>query len=1274
MVMVGGAVHGGLPQRNSKEKMSAAEAAQLVQRGAAPRSNSAPEDGPGGLADEVGGGVAVAGATVEERELASFEHIDEFRTLLAEFLAAAAAGSQTVQKEGEVGSSVGRKGAPAQPPNPYQNPLIVKLLGILSPYQEQPYLLDPYLDELVIAPVQALQRIIRTGTDAAPLSLDSLCAPQLQELAVLIYSYTKIRGDKVITRFFPHEVDDLLPVIVSLELVSPNDTPDPPTISAAVWELRYVLLLWLSLVCMIPFDLRQLDQVAQRGDAASSLSVAERIETLGRRFLGSPGKERDAAAMMVGKLFQRRDLKNEALARFLQWSKQSARAEEASPFLQTGIMQALCEIIKISDPESIERHLPALQDLFNSSDSTSASAGGPESNPVVLQNVLVLRYEAKMACRLGLKLLKPRRTRRTKVAKSLDANLKTSTAGPGEDADQASAIQEACVDEDEDEDIPEQVDQFVSKLLTCLESKDTAVRYSAAKGIARLCERLPPSFVSQLTDAIRSLFAINVIEHADSGEEPDLSNASEHTWQGACMAIAELARRGLLSAEELDETMVWILRALTFDVRRGANSVGSAVRDAACYVLWALARAHTNAEALRSHAQSMATQLLVVATLDREVSIRRAASAAFQECVGRMGNIPHGIDVLRKTDFYAVGVRRNAFVLCAPDVARHDEYRPPLLNHLLTVTISHWDRSMRTLAAESIRALVDINFEAQAEQVTSTLLGSVKRHDAFTVHGSLLALSQLAELCGKHAESVVATNVLRICLDALHRAPLSVLRSTGAAWPLYAACELIRTTSTASLDAGKVHRDPAVELIAVPADTLKKWDEVLDQALARQEEYLHEALATAHGALSRVQDPTSRGWKSLHPTRQQSNALLLGYTDFTNRPALFEETMHFLLALLDLKDRSHSSVIEVRRNAVRSIDQAIRGLGRHLPTTLSQETSEKILATLLACLEDYTIDQRGDVGSWVRIASLTGLRHLTEEHVRYIQEPELSTRITKEQFDKILAGVLKQCVERIDAVREHAGAQLVAIRACSPPLPRMEGADLLAVALPEGEEVKFHDAGWAFPRITNLLEVPAYRVPLLRGIATSVASKSDMAQRIVGTSLLDWANAQPGRFDVLLRELHGLAVANFGSNSTFVPVISTMTLLVEGGAVDDLDSAEGDELTKKLGRLCTQSVDKMKSMSRVQASATLSVNLLRIPTARSRSLDALPLFLLHSFTAVRTAAAEQLYIVLQDIVEDEIPEEAEEILLNTKWAHRVQKVQTAKLQDVLRTNLQLEQE
>ncbi|CAN0574750.1 unnamed protein product, partial [Ectocarpus sp. 12 AP-2014] len=36
-----------------------------------------------------------------------------------------------------------------------------------------------------------------------------------------------------------------------------------------------------------------------------------------------------------------------------------------------------------------------------------------------------------------------------------------------------------------------------------------------------------------------------------------------------------------------------VRRALAYDVRRGAGGVGAHVRDAACYVCWAFARAYS---------------------------------------------------------------------------------------------------------------------------------------------------------------------------------------------------------------------------------------------------------------------------------------------------------------------------------------------------------------------------------------------------------------------------------------------------------------------------------------------------------------------------------------------------------------------------------------------------------------------------------------------------------------------------------------------------------
>lgn len=76
------------------------------------------------------------------------------------------------------------------------------------------------------------------------------------------------------------------------------------------------------------------------------------------------------------------------------------------------------------------------------------------------------------------------------------------------------------------------------------------------------------------------------------------------------------------------------MQALYFDIRKGAHSVGASVRDAASYVLWSLARAQRVA-ALAPFAEDLARTLVTVAVFDREVHIRRAASAAFQEFVGR---------------------------------------------------------------------------------------------------------------------------------------------------------------------------------------------------------------------------------------------------------------------------------------------------------------------------------------------------------------------------------------------------------------------------------------------------------------------------------------------------------------------------------------------------------------------------------------------------------------------------------------------------------------
>jgi hypothetical protein len=77
---------------------------------------------------------------------------------------------------------------------------------------------------------------------------------------------------------------------------------DDPSQRTSLWTLRYVVLLWLSLICMIPFDFAQFDDPGSPGKTASA------IESLARRFLGQSGLEREGAAMLLSRFYMRYDV------------------------------------------------------------------------------------------------------------------------------------------------------------------------------------------------------------------------------------------------------------------------------------------------------------------------------------------------------------------------------------------------------------------------------------------------------------------------------------------------------------------------------------------------------------------------------------------------------------------------------------------------------------------------------------------------------------------------------------------------------------------------------------------------------------------------------------------------------------------------------------------------------------------------------------------------------------------------------------------------------
>ena len=85
--------------------------------------------------------------------------------------------------------------------------------------------------------------------------------------------------------------------------------------------------------------------------------------------------------------------------------------------------------------------------------------------------------------------------------------------------------------------------------------QDTVVRWSAAKGVARIAERLPSDLCREVFETVLGLFEVHWFEAAGLYGLPAIS---EGTWHGACLACAEIARRSLVEPPHLPELIGWL--------------------------------------------------------------------------------------------------------------------------------------------------------------------------------------------------------------------------------------------------------------------------------------------------------------------------------------------------------------------------------------------------------------------------------------------------------------------------------------------------------------------------------------------------------------------------------------------------------------------------------------------------------------------------------------------------------------------------------------------
>ena len=646
---------------------------------------------------------------------------------------------------------------------PFQD-VSVRVIMILQKYSEQPSLLDNMIEEIVSC-IQEIARVYVSSFYGQYIQ-DGRVRPidrEFGQIAAIFYVLVKVRTEKNVKKYLGHSVTDLEPLIFFLILLTSEGAAD----AASQWESRYFGFTWLSVVLMVPFEFGRLDsgmlykfwneriphtqnllktgnddKQKKEGEALTDGwkfgSVEELVLELVRLNLAGTLRVGKAAASCTGVLFSRPDRAVEGLFdREMEWAMSAATRGQGTgrpnPFASINALRLAGAAVEAASRPFVRARLEPLLNRL----SVVAEELRKASRDATHQHA-ALRLQFKLV----LKALAPnpgRRVHRKKKqglgeAGGFDEGRVPMLTNAGGAAHSAAIAVDPAEEAGDNAEVLPAVEGSIGIFLEGLASPSSQTRVMAAKNLSSVALRLPEALGEEILEAVL---------------EGECDEAALH---GRCLALGEFCVAGLLPTGGIERAVKVVREALLFEGGVGATvGGGGAVRDAACYVAWSLARVFDR-ENLSACLSGLAESLLFCALYDRAGTCRRAAAAAFQENVGRQGDFPHGIDIIAEMDYFSVGPAANAALRVAPFVADAGNHAAAFFNHLLDRKLFHPERSVRELAARALGALVPVQPGLTDSALLNRLLGEALSSSLQRRHGAILGLGALlAAFAGREA-------------------------------------------------------------------------------------------------------------------------------------------------------------------------------------------------------------------------------------------------------------------------------------------------------------------------------------------------------------------------------------------------------------------------------------------------------------------------------------------------------------------------------------------
>ncbi|CAI7615565.1 unnamed protein product [Penicillium crustosum] len=1117
-----------------------------------------------------------------------------------------------------------------------------KLVSLLEPFQEWPQLLDPHLQTLLPPLVDAfLAYLIKHRTQYGSVSMKSSQGgnqyPLPRAICRLLYTFCKVRGVKVISRFLNNEpkyLDSMLRAFIEWDAVRPSNSEElvESETQRLIWEERYVMLVWLSHLLLAPFDLSSLssDNIPVPHDNLQQLTwlssetpmIARSLLSLSLHYIGASGKEREAATALLARLSLRGDMQALGMLTGLtKWAfatiQPTENVESPSVYACIGV---LTFIARLGASGQVEDFAPLINYVFQQT--LSVSQGKSSTSTTIQSSALARKIVVKILRNI------------TVMALSLSER-----GGARITDDQLSTILEDAIDH----------------FLVSLADKDTPVRFAASKALSIITLKLDPEMGTEVIEAVIGSLGDNILYEKDDGSlvtpfearkigthtlKRNLSAVDAQRWQGLILTLSHLLFRRAPPINQLPEILQSLVSGLGFEQRSSTGgSVGTGVRDAACFGIWAMSRKYTTRELLALQPQVVASQsgqkevdvlqklaveLICAACIDPSGNIRRGSSAALQELIGRHPNtIAQGIPLVQVVDYHAVARRSRALIEVAKATASLDQiYWSPLLDALMGWRgIASPDAESRRHAAKAIGTLSTQELFKTMNLVLDKLLkmfSRISRNDVESRHGCLLSIAATVDAFTFQWEASAAKR------DSPEVRAVS--SQVANIWDIFDSASSITdddltfqtsrpelTAEASSCLISSLSRSTITTGLAQPLEPLlDRTLQILSLCVSRSDDISVETSSTALAQLFPLlspskQEETVRIWFShlrtswrLPSGRGQILALGTVFKQLKTQSDVQEDIVTEILRYTGKEE-----LIEKRVAAVKCLATSI------LPY---MATTDTIASNFVEFLNDYTTDRRGDIGSLIRVEAIQAVTILLQR-----QQPDPASR--SPLIQNLVGCLCRLACEKLDKVRLQAWISLQGFWELAGDLPPLEK---------KFEHFSHVSSQEYFAQLLTLQDIDWLRLPLLQGLATSAISGAEGLVRASRSALTQFLNSQPDprRQEILMVFLQDLSTVlsdNLHDDRFAIPAVEFVAFLIDSYL--SVIPAGSDPSFRKLFTLVQKAHFRSANIARLEAAVKVYAALSRIDSLRDGVLKKMTGLLLHPFPRVRSSAAEYLFVV-----------------------------------------------